>query len=774
MNGLTICFTLLGLLSGLPGTGHTADADWGSVSGKVVDADTRAPLAAVNILVSGTNRGAATKSDGQFLLRLRPGEWSLLVQSIGYQIVKETISLKAEQTLTLDVSLQSTMLDMPQVVVTGTRNQQLYQDVPVSTQVISQEEIQRSGVTDLRDLLMEETGLNIAQDHGQGVQVQGFDPEYTLILIDGSPVIGRIAGTLDLTRFAVGNIERVEVVKGPNSSLYGSEALAGVINIITREPQHTLRFSGNGRFGSLKSYDMSGNLEFGRGLFGGTFFYNRKSREHFDLNAETISWSSPDFTDHTLSSNLTWRLHDNNKLRLTVRLFIEDQYAISSSEEGGEVLPLEQRDDISDWNISPVFESQLSSGARLMAKTYLSRYRNDSRIDYQIGDSLFSTSHFDQYYGQAEAQLDLVFSPKHHFKIGGGAISESVEADRIKGDRRSNYTLLSFFQHEWLPVEPLDIIVSGRLDAHSEFGTHFSPKGALLWKAGENYRIRGSYGSGFKAPNFSQLYLDFTNSVVGYSVFGTSNARESLQELVDRGEIREILVEPAIFADINPETSVAFNFSVEATPFEFLHLRTNVFRNDVTDLIDVQAVARKNNNQSVFTYFNLNRVFTNGIESEIGLQLTKQLKLELGYQYVIAKDKDVIDRLEAREIFKEGTSGRIRAVLPGEYSGLFNRSRNSGTAKLAYRLNNGFGVNIRAVFRGKYGLFDLNGNSILDDQSEYADPYALLNANVTIPLTQRIALAAGAENLFDYLDTQSFAGTPGRILYARFNFDWQK
>ena len=121
------------------------------------------------------------------------------------------------------------------VVVTGTRSPHLLKDAIIQTDLIRSEEIQQQGATRLSDVIQERVGLSVISDHGTGVQVQGLDPDYTLVLIDGEPVIGRTAGTLDLTRFSVGNLEQVEIVKGPTSSLYGSEALAGVINLITRK-----------------------------------------------------------------------------------------------------------------------------------------------------------------------------------------------------------------------------------------------------------------------------------------------------------------------------------------------------------------------------------------------------------------------------------------------------------------------------------------------------------------------------------------------------------
>src|SRR5882757_2634995 len=123
---------------------------------------------------------------------------------------------------------------LEQVVVTASRTARAQDSLPVPVTVISQKDIQRLGSRRLIDVLREQTGLNFVTDeHGSGLQLQGLDPDYTLVLIDGEPLIGRLTGKLDLSRVTVGNIQRIEIIKGASSSLYGSEALAGVVNIIT-------------------------------------------------------------------------------------------------------------------------------------------------------------------------------------------------------------------------------------------------------------------------------------------------------------------------------------------------------------------------------------------------------------------------------------------------------------------------------------------------------------------------------------------------------------
>ena len=153
--------------------------------------------------------------------------------------------------------------ELREVVVTATRTERNLASLPLPTSIITAEAISKSGVTRLNEILFEQTGLLTIPDFGgvEGIQLQGLDASYTLILIDGVPLVGRSAGTLDLSRISVGNIDRIEIVKGASSSLYGSEALAGIINIITKKPKRDL-LSGNlsYRYASFETNDVNTNL----------------------------------------------------------------------------------------------------------------------------------------------------------------------------------------------------------------------------------------------------------------------------------------------------------------------------------------------------------------------------------------------------------------------------------------------------------------------------------------------------------------------------------
>ena len=156
--------------------------------------------------------------------------------------------LKAQQTYD---TLNTNILD--EVIISATKTLRQLSTLPLPAKLISKEEIIKSNSSSLTEILDDQIGIFIVPDFGgsNGVQMQGLDSEYTLLLIDGYPLIGRQSGTLDLDRISVGNIEKIEIIKGSSSSLYGTDAIGGVINLITSEAQKDLSFNSSYKYLSL-------------------------------------------------------------------------------------------------------------------------------------------------------------------------------------------------------------------------------------------------------------------------------------------------------------------------------------------------------------------------------------------------------------------------------------------------------------------------------------------------------------------------------------------
>jgi outer membrane receptor for ferrienterochelin and colicins len=655
-----------------------------------------------------------------------------------------------------------------EVIVTATRTERPMGSLPMPVTVINKAQIQQMGSLRLNDVLREQTGLALVTDHGQGVQIQGFGPEYTMILLDGEPLVGRTAGTLDLTRLAVGNIRQIEIVKGPSSSLYGSEALAGVVNIITDNASRTMG-SLSARYGANRTSDLSGDVSLKSGKIGLYAFANRYQSAGYDLTPETAGQTVSPFLNHTVSGRLTADLSSKLKLIVSGRYFTENQnnrYDVTNDiiTGLGKVL---------DWNLNPVLTHRPSDRWKITYRYYQTRYRTESDLTYQRTGEAYDQSYFQQTFNRPEVQVDRYFGQKQILTLGAGYLAESVNATRYTELKRFN-DKYAYFQYEWLPTSRWDVIVGGRYDAHSQYASQFSPKVSARYELSQTLALRGSVGVGFKAPDFRQLYLNFDNGVVGYSVFGTQELVNSLARLQQAGQIAEVLADPARFSNIRAESSLAYNLGLVANLDRSYNLPVtfslNLFRNNISDLIETQAVALKTNGQSVFSYLNLSRVVTQGAELEGQYRLNigaGKLTISGGYQYLQALDQSVLDQIKAGTLYKRDPNTLITTLVKrSDYGGLFNRSRHMANVKIFYELpKQGLSANLRGIYRGRYGFADRNGNIVLDADNEYVQGYMLWNAAVSKTI-KAFQLQLGVDNLLGHTDPQYIPNLAGRLWYA--------
>lgn len=203
-------------------------------------------------------------------------------------------------------------------------------------------------------------------------------------------------------------------------------------------------------------------------------------------------------------------------------------------------------------------------------------------------------------------------------------------------------------------------------------------------------------------------------------------------------------------------------------------METNVFYNAISNLIDTKVIAQKTNGQNIFSYFNIDEIFTYGIENNIHYKFTNNLKFSLGYQYLIAKDKSVIKALENGEIFaRDPTTLASFQLSKKDYFGLFNRSKHTANFKVLYylpKIKSTF--NLRVFYRSKYGITDSNDNQILDNYDAFVIDYFLTNISISKEFSNTILLQAGANNVFNYTNANQISNLPGRQIFAKIQFNF--
>jgi len=667
------------------------------------------------------------------------------------------------------------------VVVTATRAERRADEVAVPVSVIGAEEIESQGAARVTDLLTTQPGLSIDNDHGSGLQMRGLGADYTLILVDGEPIIGRTAGTLDLDRLTTANVERVEIVRGPTSSLYGSDALAGVVNLITRRSERAKGGGGStagarpdaglggeirSRYGTHGTIDLSAQLDGERGPWRGSVFVDRYRMGGYDLAPGTLSPTRPGYVDYTAQARGQYKASTSTMLSLRGRLATQSQdYDVGVSGNGtqGETRHIQQNERL-DWNTTAEVEQQLSTSWRLTGTLYGAGYHTDQSLRRASDGAVRSQSALDQYHGEAEAVLRGALGRDHLLTVGAGATVETIDAARKTGRRIGGF---GFVQDEWSPADGLDVTASVRLDGNSDYASRLSPKLAVRYAPLDRLSLRASVGSGYKAPAFRQLYLDFTNPQAGYSVFGVTEVQDGLRRLREQGQIDEQFRAPAALGDpLSPETSWAFNAGLTASLWEGGTLRIDAYHNEVDNLIDTEPVARKANGQSVFTYVNRNEVFTRGVEARFTVRATTALRVQLGYDYLEAKDRQVLERVEAGEVYRR-EDGRDVPVSPADYAGLPGRATHSGTAQLRYRYAPlGLTAHVQGTLRGRAGYADLDGNGIVASDREYLEARTLWDATLSKTFRDRYTLRVGGENLLGYTNPTRVPSISGRRWFA--------
>ncbi|MDQ8150780.1 MAG: TonB-dependent receptor [Gemmatimonadota bacterium] len=520
--------------------------------------------------------------------------WRAVAPVAPVALVALTSILGAQGTAPVPPAGDSVRTRLETVVITAARREQRLKDVVVPTEVIGRSEILRTGATDVAALLQQFVGMQVdgSVGGGQGIQLQGMDARRVLVLIDGQPIIGRVNGDFDLSRLSLAGIERIEVVKGPQGTLYGSEALGGVVNIITRSTRGGRVVEGQGLGGTRGRADLSlgGRLPLGRLRLTGDASLRRSDLAvgiPGDLGTRTARW--------TVSPGAEWVLSDAVTLRATALgggqsqryrtgqlfRFVDDVQA--GARLGGE------------WR---------RGASRITPLLYLSTFDHLARASTG-GRPLAGT-------GERDRQSLTEFEVTGGTLVGSVLIDGGVEGrrERIRSDRipdqERSLDAIEGFTQVTLARDPVTVVTGVRLVRHSQFGDFAAPRFSLLARPSDVLALRASVGRGFRAPDFKELFLAFANSTVGYAVSGNPSLR--------------------------PERSTNSQLGLEWNGSQGW-LRFTGFVNHFDDFIAFAPGEMA----GTFTYRNIETGVTRGVEIE-GALARARWRADLGYTYLEARD----------------------------------------------------------------------------------------------------------------------------------------
>ncbi len=583
-------------------------------------------------------------------------------------------------------------------VVTASRAERGLADSTIATEVITRDDVEASGAVTLGDLLEEHANLDVTRGlAGQTVKLQGLDMKYLLVLVDGERVTGRIDGDIDLTRFMAEDIERVEIVRGPGSALYGADAIAGVVNIITRRGRKPFAGDVSIAGGSLGLFDLGGSASSKQGPIRAKISLGYHRGDGWDRDPSDVATTGPRFDQANISGRLEWQATETTSLEARAEYFYRDTSRVDLG-AGGAVFDRSNRTETLTVGLTPKGSTSFGLTWRVGAHYTLFRdqYLNDQRNSAALDQYQETFDHL----AQLSAVGDMKLGDSHTVTAGIEGYAEWLKSDRIAGFGE-RYRFAVFGQDEWavLGTPKLALVPGIRLDIDTQFGAAPSPRLAVRFDPHDTVTLRASGGLGFRAPSFRELLLNFQNPGVGYVVEGNPLLR--------------------------PERSWSVNVSGEWRPLHVVTVSANLFHNELTDLIQpISNGANEAGQLTRYIYTNIDKAFTQGLESSVRVQPLHQLSLNVSYMLLNA-----IDRTTGRQI--EG------------------RAAHRGTADLRVEL---LDARVKATLRSSltsprpfYLTVDENGAPV----ATWTKSLVTLDANIMFTPFRNLTLGLLAENILD-------------------------
>jgi outer membrane receptor for ferrienterochelin and colicins len=628
-----------------------------------------------------------------------------------------------------------------QTVVTGNRTERRLDDVVVPTEVITRTQIERTGARDLAQLLQQQPGVELVYtNRGTGLRLQGLDPEYVLVLVDGQRVAGRAGAMTDISRFGLREVERVEIVKGPGAAVYGADAIGGVVNLVTRRPQKQLEGSVRGMFGTQLEKNTRGGLD---PRLEGDVRANLASKlDAFELRAgggyrtrDPYDWEPADVANsgpgiRRIDGDVDVSYNPSDKFRAWARsgYVFTDLNAVDLNDTGAVFDRYQRTEQFDGWL---GVTGAPAEGTTVTARGHFGLFRDQFMLDQRgsraLDDYTQNLTRMWEAFAQAEHRLG-----RHQLSLGVEGIFENLSSSRIDPSFVARRRGGAFVQDTWTPTWLGSVLVvepGFRFDLDSQFGGAPSPRLAIKVDPAPAFTVRASWGLGFRPPSFSELYLQFANPGIGYVVKGNP--------------------------DLKPEKSNSFNLSVDyRPPLEGWIVTASAWRTQLTNLINISAGGIPNPDDPVrFGYENVADAYTQGIELQGRLRLSRGTSLELGYMFLDARDVTRQRALEGR------SNHRVTAQVSSRYRplGLEGSLRGSWASGRPFYVGQGLG------FANVLGLDGV-------DRIVYAPSYFDLEAQVSYSLFTWAKVLVNGYNLLNTGD-QNFNPRPPRGVLAGIQLD---
>lgn len=703
----------------------TAWSQTATLRGKITTAE--GPVGFATVHLAHTGLGDATDSEGAYYITDIPaGSYQVAVSAVGFEKISRSVTLAAGETKTLNFTLQTGQSQMDEVVVSGTLKEVMRSESPVPVEVYTPAFFRKNPSPNIYDALQHVNGvrpqLNCNVCNTGDIHINGLEGPYTMVLIDGMPIVSGLSTVYGLSGIPNALVQRVEVVKGPASSLYGSEAVGGLINIITKSPKGAPLLSADAFATSWGEYnlDLGFKLEAGKkiSVLTGVNYFNYKN---------IVDKNGDNFTDLTLQDRVSifqkWSLDrkDNRIFQIAGRYVYEDRW-------GGEL------------NWQPVFRG---SDSVYGESIYTSRWELLGQYQLPVKEKMLFSFSFNEHsqnsaYGQTFylalqrvgfGQLTWDKETGRHSLLAGAALRYTEYTDNTPatgagdpsrlGNRPDVTWLPGLFVQDELKLAPRHRLLLGfRYDYNNYHGHIYTPRLAYKWALNDRNVLRLNAGTGFRVVN----------------LFTEDHAALTGARSVD------------VKHELKPEQSYNVNLNYGKKVYTgnggFIGLDATAFYTYFTNRIvpDYETDPHK------IIYDNLTgHAVSTGVSLNVDVAMPNGLKILAGGTYM------------ENPITKDGVTAQ--QMLTEKFS---------GTWAVSYQFNK---LHLGVDYTGNvYGPMRLPLLGPLDPRSANSPWWSIQNIQLTYAGFKNIALYGGVKNLLDWTPARH---APFLIARAHDPFDKQ-
>ncbi|MCU4155119.1 TonB-dependent receptor [Carboxylicivirga sp. A043] len=732
-----------------------------TLKGNIYNKESLESIGFANVYIDSLySTATASNAYGHYQLnKLKPGHYTLCVSHLGYEIHQQKVELQ-EGLNTIDIALNPKSETLSPIVVTGTGTHHRIDNVPVQTEIITQKDIAELSGRNVEEII---SSISSSIDYtnssmGTNIKINGLGSDYVLILLNGKRLTGGVGSYVDLTRINSEDIAQIEIVKGASSTLYGSDAIAGVINIITKKPKQNLSITNNTRLGAYGELKQLNSVNYSKGKLSSKTTFNYKQKDGYQINNMRFNnkWESnhdlpylvPTYYKpvnksraYTISQHFAYDI--NNKLSINTdlswyekRLFfpfkaqMHDYYYNDRTAAAGAKYKLKNKNFI---------ELSLSYNNYLYYTEYPYKFNETFITNTEVlNQTIYSGDRFKNSETQTiNTQFKGVFNlnKKNRLSVGAELLSEYLEAQyRLTKPDVEAHTYAVYAQNETKLTDKLDLVTGLRAIYHNQAGFSLTPKLTLMYKH-SNLIHRLTYSNGFKSPTLKELYYYYESDRMGMYRLYLGNK------------------------DLKPQRSHYISYSTEVK-IKALRTSINLYINRVNDKIDYAIIPtsydhRRRGIEETKMRYNIDEAQTIGIDWHAAFTFFKQLQVQTGYSYV-----------DARNLTQ---NIRLNGV-----------SKHSATAKAAWTKRwKSYHLNLTLAGVYKSDRFYLEE----DLERTTAKPYQLwkLTSSHTLKYIKSCNITGiiGVDNILDYVDDSPYGshyGTlnPGRTIFAGVNLKFSK